>query len=79
MLHTFKDQPQARVTLGLTYFAGLRPSEVRGLKWADYDPRSRQMLIHTSVWKQTVNEPKTEEASALVPVNQPLADLLGEL
>lgn len=37
------------------------------------------MLVHTSVWKKTVNETKTEEASALVPVNQPLADLLGEL
>lgn len=24
MLQAFKDQPQARVTLGLTYFAGLR-------------------------------------------------------
>jgi integrase len=79
MLQTFKDQPQARAVLGLTFFAGLRPSEVRGLKWPDYDPRSRQILIHTSVWKKTVNEPKTEAATGLVPVNQPLADLLGEL
>lgn len=79
MLQTFKDQPQARVALGLMYFAGLRPSEVRGLRWPDFDPRSRQILVHTSVWKKTVSETKTEEASALVPVNQPLADLLGEL
>lgn len=78
MLHAFSD-PQARVVLGLAYFAGLRPSEIRGLQWPDYDPRSRQMMIHTSVWKKCINGSKTEEASALVPVNQPLSELLGNL
>lgn len=79
MLHAFSD-PQARAVLGLAYFAGLRPSEIRGLQWPDYDPRTRQMLIHTSVWKKYINNgSKTEDASALVPVNQPLTELLGNL
>lgn len=79
MLHALKDQPQARAALGLTFFGALRPSEVRGLKWPNYDPRSRQMLIQCSRWGTEENETKTDEATALVPVNDPLADLLGEL
>lgn len=79
MLHSLKDQPQARVALGLMYFGALRPSEVRGLKWQNYDPRSRQMFIQCSRWGTEENETKTDEATALVPVNEPLAELLGEL
>ena len=79
MLRTFKDQPQIRAVLGLAFFGGLRPSEMRGVKWEDYDRRTQQMLIHTSVWKKQITGSKTIESSALVPINEPLTELLAEL
>jgi len=79
MQAALKGKLQARVALGLMFFGGLRPSEVRGLQWPDYNPRSRQLFVHSSRWGKEQNETKTDEATALVPVNDPLALLLSEL
>ncbi len=79
MQAALKNELQARVCLGLMFFAGLRPSEVRGLQWPDYDPRSRVLFVHSSRWRKQQNQTKTDEATALVPVNAPLFGLLDEL
>ena len=79
MQAALQDNVQARACLGLMFFGGLRPSEVRGLQWPDYDPRTRQLFIHSSRWEKQTNETKTDDARALVPVNEPLAGLLFEL
>jgi integrase len=79
MQHALKDDVQARACLGLMFFGALRPSEVRGLQWPDYDPRTRQILVQRSRWRNTENETKTDDATAFVPVNQPLFELLAEL
>jgi integrase len=75
MLTALNSEPQARAALGLMFFGGLRPSEVRGLTWPDYDPRSRHLFVHTSRWRKDQNETKTDEATALIPVSVPLAGL----
>lgn len=74
-----KNELQARVALGLMFFGGLRPSEARALRWKDYDARSGHLLVQRSRWRGFENETKTDEATALVPVNAPLAELLFEL
>lgn len=79
MFAALKNDPQATVALGLMFFASLRPSEARGVKWEHYDPRNRQLLVCCSRWRTTENETKTEEATGLVPVNGELSLLLAEL
>ena len=79
MMAALRNEPQAKVALGLMFFGSLRPSEVRGAKWWNYDPRTRQLLVSCSRWRKSESDTKTEDATALVPVNDPLAKLLAEL
>jgi integrase len=78
-LAALKSQPQARAAIGLGYFAGLRPAEVRGVKWEEYDARMGQLLICRSIWRTEENGTKTPGAEGLVPVSQTLAQLLEDL
>jgi len=55
MLAALKDEPQARVALGLMFFASLRPSEVRAVKWENYDPRTRELFVSGSRWGKIEN------------------------
>ena len=68
---------QAQTAIGLTYFAGLRPGEARGLRWEDYD--GRKLRVVRSVWRTHTTSPKTQAASKPVPVIEPLRELLAEL
>jgi integrase len=47
-------------------FTGLRLSELRGLRWKDYDGRS--LHVGRSVWRTIVNETKMESSEASMPV-----------
>ena len=47
-------------------FAGLRLSEIRGLRWSDLD--SSMLRVQRSVWRTQVGPTKTEESEAPVPV-----------
>jgi len=68
---------QARVAIGLVYFAGLRPGEARGARWEDYDGKT--LRVKQSVWRKHTTLPKTEFAAKPVPVIEPLRELLAEL
>lgn len=65
------------VAVGLAYFAALRPAEIRGLKWEDFN--DSELNIKRSVWRGTVGETKTEESASSVPVIEPLKSLLKKL
>lgn len=65
---------RAAVAVGLAYFAALRPAEIRGLQWADYD--GAELNIRRGVWRNIVGETKTEDSAATVPVIEPLRSLL---
>jgi len=68
---------RAAVAVALAYFAALRPAEIRGLEWADYD--GAELQIKRAVWRSVVGETKTESSAASVPVIEPLRSLLEKL
>lgn len=65
---------RAAVAVGLAYFTALRPAEIRGLRWEDYD--GAELDIKRSIWRDKVGETKTEGSAATVPVIEPLRSLL---
>jgi integrase len=68
---------RAAVAVALAYFAALRPAEIRGLKWEDYD--GRELQIRRAVWRGIVGETKTLDSADSVPVIEPLKSLLEKL
>lgn len=58
-------EPAATVC-AVAAFAGLRRSELRGVRWTDYD--GLQLMVNQSVWESFTNEPKTKRSKAPVPV-----------
>jgi integrase len=68
------DEP-ARTVVGLAAFSGLRESEIRGLRWDDYD--GLFLHVRRSVWRTAVSEnAKTGASEATVPVIEPLRKML---
>jgi len=68
---------RAAVAVALAYFAALRPAEIRGLKWEDYD--GERLDIKRTVWRNKVGDTKTEDSAASVLVTEPLKSLLEKL
>ncbi|GAC1438246.1 MAG: hypothetical protein NVS1B11_23850 [Terriglobales bacterium] len=68
---------RAAVAVALAYFAALRPAEIRGLQWTDYD--GTELNVRRSVWRGIVGETRTEDSAATVPVIEPLRSLLAKL
>jgi integrase len=68
---------RAAVAVALAYFAALRPAEIRGLQWSDYD--GEELSIKRGVLRNVVGETKTEDSAATVPVIEPLRSLLEKL
>jgi|SRR5215472_491133 len=61
--------------LALAGFAGLRRSEITGMRWEDYD--GGNIPFTQSVWEGYVSEPKTQSSEDFVPVIPALARILG--
>jgi integrase len=66
----------ARVAVAIGFFAGLRPGEMKGLKWEDYD--GREIHIRRSVWRSFETLPKTPESVGSVPVETVLKEILDQ-
>jgi integrase len=66
----------AFTAIAVAAFTGLRQSEIRGLKWSDYDGTS--LKISRSVWRTHIGPPKTEGSGAVVPVLPFLQGFLNE-
>jgi integrase len=56
----------ARVVLAVAGLTGLRLSELRGLRWGDFD--GENLKVRRSVWRTVVGPTKTEDSEGLVPV-----------
>jgi integrase len=65
---------RAEVIVALLTYAGIRPQELSGLQWADYD--GELLHIRRAVWRGKVVSVKTEESAAVIPVIQPLREVL---
>ena len=57
---------KAFAVIATAAFTALRHSELRGLRWSDYDGES--LHVNRSVWRTVVNQTKTESSEASVPV-----------
>jgi integrase len=66
-------EPERTVVL-LAAFTGLRKSEIRGLRWSDFD--GVQLTVNRSVWNKTESEPKTRRSKAPIPVVRQLVEAL---
>ncbi len=67
------DEP-ARTAVGTAAFSGLRESEIRGLQWLDYT--GEELFVRRAVWRTAVDQTKTPESKAVVPVISPLRKML---
>jgi integrase len=65
-----------KLAIAIMFFCGLRPSEARGLKWEDYDAKTKTLRIARSMWRGFTSEGKTKSSLGSVPVPTILADLL---
>jgi integrase len=63
------DEP-ARTVCAVAAFAGLRKSEIMGLRWEDLN--GTELYVRRSVWQSFVGETKTASSEAPVPVIAPL-------
>ena len=65
----------ADLAVCLAAFQGLRQSELRGLRWGDYDGVS--LSIKRTLWRRHVNEPKTEASGDTIPVLPMIQEMLN--
>lgn len=68
---------RAAAAVALAYFAALRPAEIRGLKWEDYN--GEELQVRRAVWRGHEGDTKTPESAASVHVIEPLRGLLRKL
>lgn len=69
--------PEPSRTVVLTAaLTGLRKSELKGLRWEDFDGDT--LLIQRAVWQGKVNDTKTLASKSLIPVVPELLDALEE-
>jgi integrase len=66
----------ARSVVALAAFTGLRESEIRGLRWSDFD--GKVLNVARSVWQTHVGETKTADSAGTVPVIPFLVKILNE-
>ena len=59
-------EPIARTVVTVAAFSGLRLSELRGLRWSDFD--GENIHVQRTVWRTHVGPTKTVDAEAAVPV-----------
>jgi integrase len=75
VIHMLKVLPEpARTVVGVAAFSGLRESEIRGLRWEDYD--GNFLRVRRSIWRTHIGDTKTPESANAVPVIAPLRKLL---
>jgi len=66
----------ARTVCAVAAFTGLTRSELRGLKWSDYDGET--ISVSRKVWGNHIGAPKTEAREAGVPVIATLRKVLAK-
>lgn len=68
--------PHVIVMITVAMLLGLRASEILGLRWEDVDFEKRVILVRRSVVNQFVDETKTPESEADLPLHEELALVL---
>jgi integrase len=65
-----------RGAVALAAFTGCRPSELRGLRWEEWDRVRDQIAVVRSVWHSHEGDPKTEKSTRFVAVVPELLAIL---
>jgi integrase len=60
------DHVDCQLVIALSFFTGLRPGEIRGLRWEDFDPD--HVHIRRAVVRGIIGTPKTAESIATLPL-----------
>lgn len=72
----------ARVLVATAAFTGLRRSEIRGLRWEDFEAADNEgfgeIRVERSVWGKEVQPTKTRRSRAAVPVIPALGKILDD-
>jgi integrase len=69
--------PRALLVVLLGGDAGLRASEMMGLRGEDVDLRRRQIVVERAVWRNVIDSPKSGRGRIL-PMTDALAEALGK-
>lgn len=77
MLLALADKPVAYAAVMLAALTGMRKSEIRGLRWMDYN--GTELSVNRSVVDGIVDETKSQRSKAPVPCVRMLADALHSL
>ncbi len=75
ILNALIERTDAQLVFALAFFMGLRPSEIAALQWGDFD--GQQIHIRRACVRGRVDDCKTAESVAPLPVIRPVADLLA--
>jgi len=67
-----------RVMYALAVMVGLRVGEVLGLRWADVDFEQGTIRVCQTVWRGTIQTPKTVCSEDVLPVPGPLSAILKQ-
>jgi integrase len=68
IIDALKDYPDCQLVMGFACYLGLRPGEIAGLKWPDFNANSTEVTINRSVIRGVVDTPKTEDSVDTLPV-----------
>ena len=66
LIAPYGDDGTARTVVATAALTGLRLSELRALRWSDFD--GEMVRVARSVWRTHIGPPKTEDSEATVPV-----------
>ena len=67
----------ARTIVLAAAFTGMRKSELRGLRWNNFN--GEQLSVERSVWNSTESEPKTKRSRSPIPIVRPLIEALNRI
>jgi integrase len=73
-LAALEGDAQTSAIVAVAAFAGLRRSEIAGLRWQVYDGAT--LSIRETVWNSIVSPPKSKASKSWVPVIEPLRAIL---
>lgn len=70
------DSGAVKAALAIAFYAGLRRSEIQGLRWEDYDGQT--LTIRRSVFNGHESAPKSKASRSTVPVIPALREILDQ-
>jgi integrase len=71
--------PRGFVFLYILFWHGMRPSELTGRRWRDYDPKTGVLSIETSLTEGEEGELKTDASFRTVKLNKPAQEMLAHI